>query len=105
MIIKKKLIFSLVAILFVIQRGIAQTNTDIVGVSLDHIKSYGIVAPSKELKETNQVIFLYADPNKSKHIDSLQAYQFVRYERLSETKKVAYWAPRREHSLPNSEWF
>lgn len=82
----------------------AQTNIT-TAVGLDHIKSYGLTAPPKQTNKSIDKVPIYAEPIESIAMDSLQVYQFVRYERLSEIENKPYWAPRKEHRLADGEWF
>lgn len=74
-------------------------------VSIDHIKNYGVVTAGADSLDEGAMVALYGNPEEGVIVDSIRVLAIVEFDRLSEIRKIPYWAPRPECRLPGGEWF
>jgi len=77
----------------------------IVAVSIDEIKKYGITTGSPELCDSSLTMDIFANSDLKQKIGSIASGTIVKYQRLSETIHIPYWAPRLQNRLPDGEKF
>jgi hypothetical protein len=83
------------------------TTSSFFAMSLDEIRCFGIIASSGRGSACTSLsqIPIYADPELSEQVDSIPSWTIVKYERLSEIRRIPYWAARRTDRLPEGERF
>lgn len=74
-------------------------------VSIDDIKSVGIITGDLQGCDNSIPVNVFADPELTQMFDSIASHSFVKYDRLSVLTGKPYWAPRGEHALPSGEKF
>ncbi|MGB2697970.1 MAG: hypothetical protein WBD28_08970 [Candidatus Zixiibacteriota bacterium] len=77
----------------------------IVAVSIDEIKKFGITTGTKESCDNSLTLDIFTNSDLKQKIGSIPSGTIVKYQRLSETIHIPYWAPQREHRLPEGEKF
>lgn len=83
----------------------SDSTVRIVAVSIDEIKKFGITTSIRELCDSSLILDIFASFDLKHKIGSIPSGTIVKYQRLSETVHIPYWAPQREHRLPEGEKF
>jgi len=82
-----------------------QASNSVVAVSIDEIKSFGILTNGNRHCNDSSAISIYEDSSLRTEVGFLPTHSFVKFERLSEITHIPYWAPRKEHRLKDGEKF
>ena len=82
-----------------------QASNSVVAVSIDEIKSFGILTNGNRHCNDSSAISIYEDSSLRIGAGFLPTHNFVKFERLSEMTHIPYWAPRKEHRLKDGEEF
>jgi hypothetical protein len=84
----------------------SRLNQKIIAMTLDELKQYGVITGGRNNNCIESLrVAIFEDPDLKKEIGRVHPGTFAKYERLSEIRRIPYWAPLKEHQLPNGERF